>query len=167
MPSETSSKALFLDIDGVLWTPRVLVGHNRKSYRRIDHPLDPVMINFIDRMCATLRVRVVISSTHRLLRDRAELVEWLSPLGDHFHPDYKTKRFGGRPRGEEIQDWLDRHPETTHYAILDDDSDMLDRQKDYFVGVKDSSNGPTLDNMTHLWELFREPDQLTALDRLQ
>lgn len=31
-------------------------------------------------------------------------------------------------RGQEIQDWLDKHPEVTDYAILDDDSDMNDEQ---------------------------------------
>ncbi len=31
-------------------------------------------------------------------------------------------------RGEEIQAWLDEHPEVEDYAILDDDSDMLDHQ---------------------------------------
>lgn len=31
-------------------------------------------------------------------------------------------------RGEEIQDWLDKHPEVTDYAILDDDSDMTEEQ---------------------------------------
>lgn len=31
-------------------------------------------------------------------------------------------------RGEEIQDWLDKHPEVTDYAILDDDSDMMEHQ---------------------------------------
>lgn len=31
-------------------------------------------------------------------------------------------------RGEEIQEWLDKHPEVEDYAILDDDSDMMDHQ---------------------------------------
>ena len=31
-------------------------------------------------------------------------------------------------RGEEIQDWLDKHLEVTDYAILDDDSDMTKEQ---------------------------------------
>lgn len=31
-------------------------------------------------------------------------------------------------RGEEIQDWLDNHPEVEDYAILDDDSDMTEEQ---------------------------------------
>jgi hypothetical protein len=35
-------------------------------------------------------------------------------------------------RGEEIQEWLDKHPEVEDYAILDDDSDMMDHQFDKF-----------------------------------
>ncbi len=31
-------------------------------------------------------------------------------------------------RGEEIQEWLDNHPEVEDYVILDDDSDMLPEQ---------------------------------------
>lgn len=31
-------------------------------------------------------------------------------------------------RGDEIKDWLDKHPEVEDYAILDDDSDMLNEQ---------------------------------------
>ena len=31
-------------------------------------------------------------------------------------------------RGEEIKEWLDKHPEVEDYAILDDDSDMLPEQ---------------------------------------
>jgi hypothetical protein len=31
-------------------------------------------------------------------------------------------------RGDEIKAWLSEHPEVDKYAILDDDSDMLDEQ---------------------------------------
>jgi hypothetical protein len=31
-------------------------------------------------------------------------------------------------RGQEIQEWLDKHPEVGDYAILDDDSDMMEHQ---------------------------------------
>ena len=37
------------------------------------------------------------------------------------------------PRGEQIAEWLERHPEVTRYAIIDDDSDMLDEQKEFFA----------------------------------
>ena len=35
-------------------------------------------------------------------------------------------------RGEEIQEWLDKHPEVEDYVILDDDGDMMDHQFDRF-----------------------------------
>jgi hypothetical protein len=35
-------------------------------------------------------------------------------------------------RGEEIQDWLDAHPEVKDYTILDDDSDMMTHQFKHF-----------------------------------
>jgi hypothetical protein len=35
-------------------------------------------------------------------------------------------------RGQEIQEWLDKHPEVEDYAILDDDSDMMDHQFKHF-----------------------------------
>jgi hypothetical protein len=35
-------------------------------------------------------------------------------------------------RGEEIQEWLNQHPEVEDYVILDDDSDMLDHQFEKF-----------------------------------
>lgn len=40
-----------------------------------------------------------------------------------------TKRY----RGEEIQMWLDEHPEVTNYVIIDDDNDMLDSQESHLV----------------------------------
>jgi len=35
-------------------------------------------------------------------------------------------------RGQEIQDWLDKHPEVVDYSILDDDSDMTEEQFNKF-----------------------------------
>ena len=37
-------------------------------------------------------------------------------------------KWGAVARGMEIQEWLDRHPEVTHYAIVDDNADMLPHQ---------------------------------------
>lgn len=38
-------------------------------------------------------------------------------------------------RGTEIQEWLDHHPEVIDYAIIDDDSDMLEHQFEKFHHV--------------------------------
>ena len=35
-------------------------------------------------------------------------------------------------RGDEIQEWLDEHPEVEKYAIIDDDDDMLPEQEENF-----------------------------------
>jgi hypothetical protein len=35
-------------------------------------------------------------------------------------------------RGQEIQEWLDKHPEVEDYVILDDDGDMMDHQFKHF-----------------------------------
>jgi hypothetical protein len=35
----------------------------------------------------------------------------------------------GQTRGSQIKSWLDKHPEVTHYVILDDDGDMLEDQR--------------------------------------
>ena len=48
----------------------------------------------------------------------------------------------GRLRGEEIQRWLDAHPGIEQYVIVDDDSDMLDSQKEHFVNT-DPEHGLT------------------------
>lgn len=45
-------------------------------------------------------------------------------------------------RGHEIQDWIDDHPEITHYVILDDDNDMLQSQRNNFVRTANNINHP-------------------------
>lgn len=48
-------------------------------------------------------------------------------------------------RGEQIEDWLLQHPEVKQYVILDDDSDMLLKQKDHFVHVSNEYGFSRLD----------------------
>jgi hypothetical protein len=40
----------------------------------------------------------------------------------------RTPSLPNRPRGEEIDLWLHEHSEVERYAIIDDESDMLDEQ---------------------------------------
>ena len=46
------------------------------------------------------------------------------------------------PRGKEIQQWLDEHPEVTNYVIFDDDSDMLEHQMNNFICTFDNVDHP-------------------------
>lgn len=121
-------KVIFLDIDGVLNSVRTAV-----AYGGYPHSLKPgsgfdwVAIRMIRGLCEATGVRVVLSSAWRLNNDFRDVGKAFElPIID------RTPSLLG-PRGIEIQAWLDAHPEVERFAILDDDSDMLDVQMPFFV----------------------------------
>lgn len=111
-------KVLFLDIDGV-----VNCKHTTQRHRGTIG-IDPYMAFLVGKI--TLNVpdlKVVLSSSWRNFEDgRAEVERQVCKLHD-----VTPSRLMGI-RGEEINQWLQEHPEVTRYAILDDDSDMLPEQ---------------------------------------
>lgn len=114
-------KVLFLDIDGVVNCAKTTQRH------RGTIGIDPVMAFMVGKIQLDTGCEVVLSSTWRLWDyTRAEVRKQVVKFIDC------TPQIPAAPRGAEIQDWLDRHPEVTHYAILDDDSDMLPKQFDHF-----------------------------------
>lgn len=106
-------KILFLDVDGVLNTYRTKerVG----SWRG----LDPVLVSrLINWLVENSEVKVVLSSTWRTTENLTEAlrsagVSWIG----------ETPLVGLR-RGQEIDLWLKHNPGVTHFAILDDISDV-------------------------------------------
>jgi hypothetical protein len=79
-------------------------------------------------------VQIVVSSSWRTSRTVPELKEvFKSPLISAAIFD-KTESFSN-VRGEEIQKWLNEHPEVTNYVIVDDDRNMLESQQENFVRV--------------------------------
>ncbi len=126
-------KVVFLDVDGVLNCRRTCVafggipsGFKPGAVSR----LDPVGLALIRRICETAGAKVVLSSTWRKCRPWQELAaEFDLPIIGRT-ANYSEK---GRERGYEIADWLENHVEVTHYAIIDDDSDMLPHQMPMFV----------------------------------
>ena len=75
-------------------------------------------------------VKIVLSSTWRIGHSVEEASKALSiKLFD------KTGRCPTGFRGNEIQEWLNKHPEVTHYVILDDSDDFLPEQKRFHVKV--------------------------------
>ncbi len=120
-------KIIFLDIDGVLTTV---------TWRSFQH-FNPVCVNMLKSILKAGDYKIVISSTWRGsgINNNSSLDKELraSKLMDYLYlPDWYTPRLN-TIRGLEIKDWLDKHPEVTDYLILDDDSDMLDEQKPFFV----------------------------------
>lgn len=123
-------KVLFLDIDGVL-NSRAYVYRMRakdKKYR-LWLDVDPIAVELLRRIIKETDCKVVLSSTWRLYKDsrdmvRDKVVRYIDCTADL----QRGSKRGIVPRGEEVDLWLKQHPEVTHYAILDDDSDFLPNQ---------------------------------------
>lgn len=113
-------KILFLDIDGVLNSRETLKCGTRSGSIM---GIDPYMRILLDRIVQATDAKVVISSSWRLVP------KWLQEIRDvGIEFISRTPYLESKKRGEEIQQWLDEHPEVENYAILDDDSDMLPGQ---------------------------------------
>lgn len=133
-----SGAVLFLDVDGVLNHRAVFSPGSGPA------PLCPKACERLKRLIAATGAKVVLSSTWRLGPIDNGNVAKLRSFGvmDNAHQDWRTvelphdfsksKLIFSR-RGDEIAEWLSRHPEVTSYAIVDDDSDMLPEQKCRFV----------------------------------
>jgi hypothetical protein len=75
----------------------------------------------------------VLSSSWRKFYTFEEMVAHLKFFGwtGTFHEDWCTADFDGS-RGEQIQEWLNRHPEVDRYVIFDDDPNIMKHQKKFW-----------------------------------
>ena len=108
-------KAIFIDIDGVLNCA------NTPNPRKFPYVADPKLVDRFKKLVETTGAKVILSSTWRY--DPAGLFSarrWGIPF-DSVLPDMP-----GQPRRDEILAWLAAHPETTRYAVIDDEDDELD-----------------------------------------
>lgn len=124
-------KVIFLDIDGVL---NSLETAKRDGGYGIAKELHARLQDIRTRTNAN----IVISSAWRVGDGWKERLEEAGL--DTEYVIGKTPRMG-RPagtgweyneRGREIAAWLEKHPQTGKYAIIDDDSDMLPEQMQNF-----------------------------------
>lgn len=96
-----------------------------------DDAVDRDMCAIVNLVVARTGARIVVSSSWRFEAGcRRRMLE--GGLADAFHADWSTGPWRDLPgrnrRGEEIQAWLDAHPEVTRWVILDDDMGMLRHQ---------------------------------------
>jgi hypothetical protein len=146
---------IFLDIDGVLCTHRCAAALGEKGLMA---NLDPIALAFLNRLCQEYDIRVVISSTWRKGKDRRHFYELFMASGNlHLARalDYNwcTINTGGC-RGDEIQEWLDRC-KWDGYTIIDDDSDMLEHQKDHFIKTN-NRNGMLFEHYIAIEEKIKQ-----------
>lgn len=162
---------VFLDVDGVLNSERsFLAGGARVKQYTLDNPDDPywlkityctidsVAIDLLNRLCDKCGAKLVISSTHRKhFRDTEDklalMQDYFCKLGlrSDLVVGYTDVLHG--IRGNEIKDYLDRHPEVTDYVILDDSSDMLPEQMPFFVRC-DGKVGFSSDNYFQMMQIL-------------
>lgn len=133
----SSMKVLFLDIDGVLNSSRTRLAFGAYPWEFDERNMamfDTVSINMIRGLCAKAGVSVVVSSAWRTTHG------W-DAIGRELNlPTISQTPSSIKTRGHEIQMWLEDNPGVEQYAIVDDDDDMLEEQRPYFVRT-DGDNG--------------------------
>lgn len=118
-------KVLFLDIDGVCNS----LEYAQRNGMNLWNKTDPALNKLVQRIIKETGCKVVLSSTWRLYPDsrkavRRDVCSYIDCTIDM----QGGAKWGAVERGHEVQEWLDRHPAVTQYAILDDNSDFLPDQ---------------------------------------
>lgn len=123
-------KILFLDIDGVCNSRDYLYRLRAKNKKAtLWYGIDPEAAKLVRRIVKETGCKVVLSSTWRLYEDgKAQVRREVCHFVDCTKDLQAGAKRGYVPRGDEVQDWLNRHPSVTQYAILDDDSDFAPNQ---------------------------------------
>lgn len=130
-------KVIFLDIDGVLNSSRSAAAlggmpwPGRKKERDW-HLFDPAAVGMLRRACEKTGAVCVLSSSWRMHLDTSGVRDLAERLGVSIIGSTRPT-IGQEARGSQIADWLTANPEVMTWAILDDDADMLDEQKERFV----------------------------------
>lgn len=137
-------KVLFLDIDGVVNSAE---SFKNRGFTGIDRYMAFLVGNMVDN----LKIEVVLSSSWRHHDDGMEEIrKHVCSFIDI------TPTIDGH-RGTEIKAWLDKHPEVSRYAIIDDDSDMLPEQLPNFFKTS-WQVGITPEIVKKITEHFNKPN---------
>lgn len=164
LPGRDGKAVLFLDVDGVLNNESVF-----RDRRFGPCPIDHECVQRLQGVVLATGSQIVLSSAWRGGEDLERkldasfvFVAWPKAVDGMWqeriqtrHVDGSTKRLDGK-RGEEIAEWLSRHPEVERYAIVDDDSDMLPEQLPFFVKTT-FETGMTDTHASRLIELLSAP----------
>lgn len=140
-------KIFFLDVDGVF-----------TSARAGWYNWDIYAVTYIRWVCKMVGAKVVISSTWRYGHDENY---FKAIFGEYLHTDWRTpnreRTISDNCRGHEIQAWLDAHKQDgiENYLILDDDSDMLEDQKENHFIQTDSMEGMLFADMRKIKDFFK------------
>lgn len=150
---------IFLDIDGVMNSIRLTISRPKQSYesfmQRHQDELDPVALRLLARLAEEAKATVIISSSWRKIHTLEEINEMFAFHGGPLAIDM-TGTVPNGFRGDEVQNFLNDHPELFNpvydkYIILDDDRDFHPWQ--HFCHV-DMMNGFGLEHFVKCLEHF-------------
>jgi hypothetical protein len=142
------------------------------QFKRLKEETCPKKWEWLSEFCNENDVRICVSSVWKnhfgdKVGDRYRIrAEWWKDALIKF--GFKEDTFvgitgnGDSIRGKEIQEWIDRHPEVEDYAILDDDSDMMEHQFKKFHHC-DSWFGLS---PNHLYRIKRQFDSKSSYEKL-
>ena len=122
---------LFLDFDGVINTYWWNSDGTKFEIGYKDKCTNFQAVQWISHFCEKHNYYIVVSSTWRIgvCLDRLKNILMNSGMPESV---VNTRLIGKTPvychdhatRGEEINDWLIKHPDVNHYIIVDDDDDF-------------------------------------------
>jgi len=149
-----------MDIDGVLNSRRSEIAHAagflpspnspwQEQLPRAFQDIDWIAVGMIHVLCTRLDAKIVISSSWRANYKPEQLAKYFNlPMIIDATDQLESNR------GGQIQRWLNAHPEVTQYAIVDDNSGMLESQADHFVQV-DWDEGLTYKDCSRLRDILQ------------
>lgn len=114
-------KIIFLDFDGPMIPGRahfLPLIHGHRSF-------DPVAVTLVNRLAEKAKAKIVIHSNWRkgYYKGDLPLRDWIISNGlkeEHFHKDFFCPMRMSSERYQDIGMWLDDHPDTKDFVILED-----------------------------------------------
>ncbi len=157
-------KILFLDFDGVLNSWAALHAGTCPGRGGL-LGLCPKHVALLNEVIRRTGCDVVVSSSWRIGTRCCELKDVLRAAGFEGRvvgvtPQLPARSglgfFASAQRGDEIQAWLDKHPDITAFAIVDDDADMAHLAS--FLVRTDYNTGLCTEHVEKLCKLLGEGD---------
>ena len=146
-----------MDVDGVLnYTKWYVDDRNPGNLYGQEGEIDPECVRRIVNICEKTGAKIVLSSDWRIDKNSIKRLERAGfPEGLIFSqtPELIWTRFNSPTstedysRGREIDMWLNEHPDTYDYVIIDNREDFSDEQKRFHYIYVDPYVGFTDKNM--------------------
>lgn len=129
-------KIIFLDFDGVITTLKTRWKIDMNKVKIINDICDRTDAKIVVTSSWRIGYRGVVSAFHKFLKQyfiKNQYLDHFKKEFDKFIDNIVGMTESGSYRGNEIKFYMNEHPEIDNYVILDDDSDMLDKQLFNFV----------------------------------